>query len=103
MKITRLLFLPLLAASVAYGADFSGRWIGTMQRDGTDASGNLYLVLQQTGTAVTGTYGNTELKQLPIKAGTVSGDTAKFGVLLGPNAAFDLNLKLAGDSISGEI
>jgi hypothetical protein len=103
MRINRLLFLPLLAASVAYGADCSGRWIGTMQRDGTDASGNLYLILQQTGTSVTGTYGNTELKQLPFKGGTVNGDTVKIGVLLGPNAAFTLNLKLAGDSLSGEI
>src|ERR1043165_79269 len=103
MKIDRLLFLTSLAAGIAYGADFSGRWIGTMQRDGTDSSGNLYLVLQQTGSALTGTYGNTELKQLPIKGGTVTGDTARIGVLLGPNAAFDLNLNLAGDSLSGEI
>lgn len=103
MKINPLVFFSLLAASVVYGADVSGRWIGMMQQEGGARSGNLYMILQQTGTAVTGTYGNTELQQGPIKAGSVSGDTVKIEVALGPGATVILDLKLAGDSLSGDI
>jgi hypothetical protein len=96
-----------LALLVGAPADVTGKWEGTLtgQRpDGTTSEDGAYMVLEQKGTAVTGTVGGNANDQHPITSGSLEG--AKL-TLLARNANNDreykIELTLDGDVMKGTV
>jgi hypothetical protein len=101
----------VLAASLpsqgfaADAADVSGTWSGTFAihfPDGRVADDTAWLVLQQSGAAVTGTVGPRATQQGPIRDVTLSGDTLKFVADSTKGKVLQFVLKRDGEKLSGE-
>jgi len=87
----RLLLLALFPA--LHAADVTGAWSGSYY------GGPIYLVLKQQGVDVTGTAGPSPAQQmLKLTAGKMEGDRLAFKA--GP---LEVNLKLQGDDLAGEL
>lgn len=86
-------------------ADVSGTWTGTFAihfPDGRVADDTAWLVLQQSGTAVTGTVGPKASQQGPIRDVDLSGDTLKFVADSSQGKFLKFVLKRQGEKLSGE-
>ncbi len=82
----------------------SGKWVGVLDIVHTDGSiepGDNYISLEQNGSTVTGTAGESPGRQSPISAGTVTGHTITFQVVVNPQMTVDFNLIVQGDRLSG--
>jgi hypothetical protein len=102
MKILVCTLLIALCAISAMAADVSGKWSGTFTREGQDPS-NVYMVLKQTGSTLTGTGGPDEGEQWPIANGKVEGGKISGEVTSTDGAVYKLNLVLEGDHLKGEV
>jgi len=89
----------------ADAADVSGTWSGTFAihfPDGRVADDTAWLVLQQSGTTVTGTVGPKATQQGPIRDVTILGDTLKFVADSTQGKTLKFVLKREGEKLSGE-
>lgn len=85
-------------------ADLTGKWTGTYDvtiSDGDSMKGRVYMVLTQSGSAVTGTIGPDEQQQSQITKGKVEDDRITFeNQTEGPLMRFELRVE--NDHIRGE-
>jgi hypothetical protein len=76
------LLLTMLALSLSLSAaDFTGKWAGTysiVTSDGDTQTGNVTLILTQTGSDLTGTVGTDTGEVMKIANGHVEGDVVTF-------------------------
>lgn len=87
-------------------ADVSGTWTGTFDihfADGRVVNDTAWMVLQQSGTAVTGTVGPKPAQQGPIRDVTFSDDTLKFVADSTQGKVLKFSLKRDGEKLSGEV
>ena len=106
----RLLFcLSLLLALVmtAAAADVTGKWSGTYAITGPDgaagAPNNAFMVLKQSGTAVTGTGGSDEYQQYPIQNGKIDGNKLTAELVAPDGATYSITATIDGDRLSGDL
>jgi hypothetical protein len=100
-----LLTALLPTASFAAAVDYSGSWSGTFDihfADGRVVNDTAVLVLQQSGTTVTGTVGPKATEQGPIRDVTLSGETLKFVADSTQGKELKFVLKRDGEKLSGE-
>ncbi|HEY3743563.1 MAG TPA: hypothetical protein VGL53_27145, partial [Bryobacteraceae bacterium] len=93
----------LLTGTVS-AADLSGKWSGTATAktpDGETNDGTAWVVLTQSGNALTGTAGPSADKQSPITDGKVDGDTVVFKVQVEDNVAV-VTMRVVGDTLKGQ-
>jgi len=94
----------LLASALVFAADvdLTGKWTGSFQPVGGDgAAGTALLVLQQKGTAITGSVGPDEENRYDIEKGTIEGDKVTLDVK-NEGRTMHFALVLAGDHLKGE-
>ena len=89
-----LLAILLLSASMAIGADFSGKWKGKAVAD--DGWHPLFIFLKQNGNTLTGSGGPDGVTQDAIQNGRVEGNHLIFDVSLGNRSA--IHFELTGDA-----
>ena len=103
----RPLILIFLACALAFGADVTGTWTGTIAVDdtgsGTTITTQVHIELQQQGAGVSGKIGRVEdTEAVPIKNVKMEGDTLSFEAAndetTGP---MKFSLKIAGDRMEG--
>ena len=103
----KLLFLLLLVCALAFGADLSGRWTGTIAVDdvgsGTTITTQVHIDLQQQGTGFSGKIGRVEDSDVvPIKNARMEGDTLIFEAASDETTGpMKFALKIAGDRMEG--
>ncbi len=98
----RLLACILLLAGLGLADDISGKWSGTLLPDGRDASG-AYMILKQTGAALTGTAGPDENQQIPIDKGKVEGTKVTAEVPTPDGPVYKLSMVLEGEHLKGDV
>ena len=96
----------LLLASMAMFADVTGKWSGSF--DATDPDGQTqahkaFMVLKQSGDAITGTAGPDEDRQFSIKVGKIEGDKITLEVVLDDGGVLKFDLTLADGHIKGDV
>ena len=103
----RLTFLLFIASALAFGADLTGRWTGTIAVDdtgsGTTITTQVHIELQQKSDVLSGNIGRIEDSEVvPIKNAHMEGDTLVFEAAseetTGP---MKFSLKIAGDRMEG--
>jgi hypothetical protein len=103
-KIACVAGLVLLLATVLMAADdLTGKWAGSFDitRDGESRKDQIYMVLKQSGTELTGTAGPNAERQMPIQKGKVEGTKVTFEVQTDqPLIKFELTL--ADGHLKGE-
>jgi hypothetical protein len=83
----------------------SGTWSGSFDihyPDGRVVNDTAWLVLQQTGSIVTGTVGPKPDQQGPVREGTVSHNTFRFVADTTPSKVLRFRLRRQGEKLSGE-
>jgi hypothetical protein len=105
--MNRLVAWCLLAAlsGVAMADDFTGTWSGAFVihfADGRVENDTAWLVLQQSGDAVTGTVGPAADKQGPIREVSKSGNTLRFVADSSQGKTLQFVLKRDGETLAGE-
>jgi len=110
--ITRMIVGCLLAVlsavnvpAAAAEAGFSGTWSGSFDihfADGRVVKDTAWLVLQQSGTTVTGTVGPKAEQQGPIRDATTSGNELEFTADSTREKVLKFAMKRDGDRLSGE-
>src|SRR4051812_29261470 len=89
-RSTRIVLGFLTLSTLAFAADLTGPWSGTI-------GGPVFVMLKQEGTALSGSGGPTLADQvLTFKGGTVDGDHVVFTV--GP---FQFDLTVEGNTLKG--
>src|SRR5262245_18080588 len=71
------LLLGALALVAAPDTNVTGKWSGSFNvttPDGQTKESTVFLILNQSGSEITGSVGPTEGEQLPIKKGKIEGD-----------------------------
>ena len=104
MKTIFVCFL-LAAAMVANAAaaDVSGKWSGSFAPENGNG-GTAFVVLKQTGTAITGTAGADESDQWPIQSGKIEGNNVTVVVKsTNDGTVYKCSLVLDGDRLKGDI
>jgi len=102
-----LLSLVVFAAATAVHAqqDVSGRWQGSFDIPGPPGGApqhdSAFLILQQSGTEVTGSAGRSEEMQTPLSEGLFQNSTLTFAVQVRPGTTVKFNLRLQGDHLRG--
>jgi hypothetical protein len=94
----------LLSAALAFAADVTGNWAGTVHAtkdDGSTSSDQAQFKLKQEGTKLTGTGGGLN-DSFPIENGKVEGDTITLD-LVSERGVYKLTLKLEGDTMTGDV
>jgi hypothetical protein len=100
-------FVLLLFCSLAFGADLTGRWTGTIAVDdtssGTTITTQVHVDLQQKADGVSGKIGRMEDSDVvPIKNARMDGDTLSFEAASDETAGpMKFSLKIAGDQMEG--
>lgn len=112
MKVRVLLVVSCLLVAFTPAAvfaepamEFSGTWSGSFDihfADGRVVNDTAWLVLQQSGTTVTGTVGPKATEQGPVREGLVSGDELRFVADSTQGKVLQFVLKRQGESLSGE-
>ena len=95
----RLLALLFLCTALGNAADVSGRWSGALTLtapNGSVQTQPIYLILNQQNSTLTGSAGNDERTQNPIRNGRVTDDQIVFEV-----AAVSMRLRLNGAALEG--
>jgi len=103
--MTRILCCFLLS-TIALFADVTGKWSGSFDvagPDGQTKSDTAFMVLKQSGEAITGTAGPNEDHQFSIKVGKIDGDKIALEVELDDGAVLKFDLTLAGGHIKGDV
>jgi hypothetical protein len=100
-KSTVLFTAMVIAATVALGADFSGKWNGNLT---TDAGHTIlgYFVLRQNGDELSGTAGAHRGRQIAINSGHVRGDEASIEAKPGGSTRRFV-LRLQDGKLTGEV
>jgi ketosteroid isomerase-like protein len=83
-----------------------GKWVGVLDivhADGSVDPGDAFFSFVQDGNALTGTAGESAAKQSPLSAGTVSGDSVAFNVIVNPQMTVKFNLSLQGNHLRGTV
>lgn len=100
--------LPLiLTCALAFGADLTGRWTGTIAVDdtasGTTITTQVHVELQQQGDGLSGKIGRVEdTDVVPIKNARMDGDTLHFEAASEETSGpMKFILKIAGDKMEG--
>ncbi len=102
----KALLLAFVLAAAAFAADvnFTGTWTGKATittPDGDTRESGAVLVLKHEGTAVTGTAGPSEDRQVPISNGKAEGPKLAFAIQA-EEVAFTFNLVLKEDHLTGD-
>jgi hypothetical protein len=103
----RLPLLTLLACALAFGADLTGRWTGTIAVDdtgtGTTITTQVHIELQQKADGLSGKIGRIEDSEVvPIKNAHMEGDTLFFEAASDETTGpMKFSLKIAGDRMEG--
>jgi hypothetical protein len=103
----KLPLLVLLAGALAFGADPTGRWTGTIAVDdtgsGTTITTQVHIELQQQGDGLSGKIGRIEdTDVVPIKNARIEGDTLIFEAASDETTGpMKFSLKIAGDRMEG--
>src|SRR5258708_23939027 len=95
----RLLALVLLYTAAVNAADVSGRWLGVLALKGPSGgvqTQQVYLILNQQDSMLTGSAGNDEHSQSPIRNGRVAADQIVFEV-----GTVSMHLHLNGAVLEG--
>ena len=99
-----LRFIPviaLLATAQLFAADFSGRWAGTMETNGSRVP--IYLTLNYNGGTITGSVATgTNLKQVTIDNAEFRDDALVFEVQDNTNRLMRFRLTLTGGVLGGD-
>jgi len=98
----KLLLTSLLFTLSIFGADVSGKWMGTFidTLDESNKSG-MMLILAQHGNTLTGTTGPSSQQQMPISNGKVDGNNVTFDVKAG-DLTTHLALQLVNNHLKGQ-
>ena len=94
--------LLLTSCSLAAG-NVTGKWVGVfhvLPQGGGPREDKAVLILKQQGEEVTGTLGETESKQMPLKKGKITGNSLKIEMEGNPVV---FTLTVDGDKLTGEI
>lgn len=99
-----LVYMLLLAvfAMTALAADVTGKWSGSFAPEGQDPS-NAFVILKQSGEALTGSAGPEEGEQWPLSDGKIQGNKITGNVTSPDGVVYKLDLVLEGDHIKGDI
>jgi hypothetical protein len=97
-----------LALALVMGppADVKGKWDGKIageRPDGTPSEDNALLILDQKGTAITGTVGGHESDQHPITSGTIEGNKVTIAARNQNGREYHLELVLTADEMKGTL
>ena len=101
--MTRILCCFLLTAMAMF-ADVTGKWSGSFDvtaPDGQTKASTAFLVLKQSGDAITGTAGPNERQQFTIKVGKIEGDKIALEVAHENGLVIKFDLTLAGGHLKG--
>lgn len=102
-KIAVCGFLVIAMAFAATAADVTGKWSGTFTPESGE-NGSAFVILKQTGTAITGTGGPDENQQWPDLKGTIHGDKVTLEVKsTSDGTLYKCDLVLAGDHLKGAV
>lgn len=102
MKTFVLSLLLALCATFALAADLSGKWSGTFIPEGQEPQ-QAFLILKQSGGALTGSGGPSEEEQWPLENGKLDGAKLTGQVKAPDGAVYSLDLTLTGDHLKGEV
>ena len=103
----RLLILLSLICALAFGADVTGTWTGTIAVDdtgsGTTITTQIHIELHQQGAALSGKIGRVEdTEAVPIKNAKMEGDTLSFEAASDETSGpMKFTLRIAGDRMEG--
>jgi len=101
-KLLLCCLLMALAFSAA-AADVSGHWNGSFMPENGD-SGTAYVILKQSGTAITGSGGPDANEQWPGLTGTISGNKVSFQVKSASDGTlYRGTLVIEGDHLKGDV
>ncbi len=105
MKKTLPAFTCFLLFTMALSAaDVTGKWIGSFTRTGPEGDtkeATAFMNLKQSGTEVTGTAGENEGGQWPIRKGKIDGEKITFEVEV-TETVYKIELLLIDDHLKGE-
>jgi hypothetical protein len=103
--MNKLAFALLFVALAAYAAaaDVTGTWSGTFVPEGGDSS-TAYLVIKQSGTAITGTAGPDASTQWNIQAGKIEGNKVTIEVKDSDSGTvYKCSMVLNGTKMTGDV
>jgi hypothetical protein len=103
--IFRVLLFSGLALVAVADTNVTGRWTGTfhlLTRDGQTKDSTAVLVLQQTGTEITGTVGPNEDEQHAITKGKIDGDKIALESADG-GLSIKFDMTLVADRLTGDV
>lgn len=96
-----------LAVVAAPPADVTGKWQGTISAprpDGTTADDSALVILEQKGSTITGTVGESEADRHPIVKGTIDGSKISLVAKNSRNEReYQIELTLDDDRLTGTI
>jgi hypothetical protein len=97
------LFLCVALPFVAAAADVSGKWSGSVTPENGDG-GSAYVILKQSGTAITGSGGSDANDQWPGLEGTIDGNKVSFQVKsTADGTVYKCTLVLDGERLKGDV
>ena len=102
----RRLLIGLLAfVATVNAADVTGTWSGSaiMTKGDETKDDSAYLVLKQTGNAITGTIGPNADKRLEITKGTADGNKLHIEAIVEGDNKLVLRLTIDGDKLIGDL
>jgi hypothetical protein len=106
MKLLTCLVGLFMIAGLVMAADVSGNYSGIFRSTGSDGQTNesdVYVILKQNGTEITGSGGPDLSRQFPITKGKIAG-TKITGEAVNPDGpVYKLNLTVNGEKIAGEV
>ncbi len=82
----------------------SGNWVGALDvvhADGSVEADSAYFSLEQSGTTITGTAGNSPADKTPIASGEISGNRVTLRVVVNPQLTVAFDLTMEGDHLRG--
>lgn len=102
MKTLVRTLLIACCAIAAFAADATGKWSGTFTPEGQDGQ-PAYVILKQSGSALTGSGGPDESQQWPINNGKVEGNRVTGDVTAPDGTIYKLDVVMDGDKLTGGI